>query len=124
MTEERQTGKDMEGSKCGLMLRYYPGICLEGLMKTTKTISQDNRYPGRDLNLGTPEYEAGAVITRPPRSVEDLYRFETEVNLELSVTHWHKATARRRKITIRSTKRTCYRGYSRKGHSANDNVVI
>jgi hypothetical protein len=38
-------------------LRYYPGILLEGLRKTTKT--QDSRYPGRDMNPGTHEYEAG-----------------------------------------------------------------
>jgi hypothetical protein len=38
-------------------LRYYPGICLEGLRKTTKNLSQDNRSPGRDLNPGPPEYE-------------------------------------------------------------------
>jgi hypothetical protein len=52
-------GKDLEGSGCGLILRYYPGISLWGLRKTTK--SQDSRSPGRDLNSGTPEYEAGVL---------------------------------------------------------------
>jgi hypothetical protein len=40
-------------------LRYYPGTFLEGLTKTTKTLNQNSRSPGRDLNLGPPEYEAG-----------------------------------------------------------------
>jgi hypothetical protein len=35
-----------------------------GLSKTTKTISRDNRSPGRDMNPGPPEYEA-ALTTRP-----------------------------------------------------------
>jgi hypothetical protein len=29
--------KDLEGRDCGLILKYYPGIRLEGLWKTTKT---------------------------------------------------------------------------------------
>jgi hypothetical protein len=33
-------------------LRHCPGICLERLRKTTKTFSQDRRFPGRDLNPG------------------------------------------------------------------------
>jgi hypothetical protein len=44
-------------------LRYYPGICLEGLRKTTKILSQDSRHPGRDLNQGSPEEEAGVLTT-------------------------------------------------------------
>jgi hypothetical protein len=39
---------------------YYPSICLEGLRKPTKSLSQDRRSLGRDLNTGHPEYEAGA----------------------------------------------------------------
>jgi hypothetical protein len=46
-------------------LRYYSGICLEGLRKTTKNLSQDSRSPGRDLDPGPPEYEAGVLTTRP-----------------------------------------------------------
>lgn len=30
-------------------LRYYLGICLEGLRTPTKILSQDNLSPGRDL---------------------------------------------------------------------------
>jgi hypothetical protein len=45
-------------------LRYYLGICLEGLIKTTKNLSEDSWSPGRDLNPETPEYEAGALSDR------------------------------------------------------------
>jgi hypothetical protein len=60
----------MNGKGCGRKrswpnLRYYPGICLEGLRKATKNFSQDSRSPGRDLNSGPPEYEAGMLTTRP-----------------------------------------------------------
>jgi hypothetical protein len=48
-------------------LKYYPGIRLEGRRKTTKTLSQDSWSPGRDLNPGPPEYEAGMLTTRPWR---------------------------------------------------------
>jgi hypothetical protein len=33
-------------------LRYYPGICMEGLRKTTKSLTQAIRSPGRDSNPG------------------------------------------------------------------------
>jgi hypothetical protein len=36
---------------------YYFGIRLDGPRKTTKNLSQESRYPGRDLNPGPPEYE-------------------------------------------------------------------
>jgi hypothetical protein len=39
--------------------RYYPGIYLEGLEKTTKNLDRDSRSPGRDLNPGPARYEAG-----------------------------------------------------------------
>jgi hypothetical protein len=48
-------------------LRYCSGICLEGLRKTTKIISQASRSPGRDLNPGSPVYEAGELTARPRR---------------------------------------------------------
>jgi hypothetical protein len=44
--------------------RYYSGIYLEGLKKTTKNINQDSWSPGWDLNPGPPEYEAGVSITQ------------------------------------------------------------
>jgi hypothetical protein len=45
----------MKGSGRGLILRYYPGICLEGLRETTENLSQDSRSSGRDLKPGLPE---------------------------------------------------------------------
>jgi hypothetical protein len=61
----------VEGSGCGLILRYYPRIYLEGLHKTTKNPSQDNQSPGRDLNPETPKYAAGVLITQPQHLVAD-----------------------------------------------------
>jgi hypothetical protein len=59
----------MEGSDNGRILRYYPEICLEGLRKTMKKLSQYHLPPGRDLNQGPPEYEAGELTTQLQRSV-------------------------------------------------------
>jgi hypothetical protein len=56
----------LQGSGRGLILRCYHNIRLEGLRKIIKTLSQDNRYPGQDLN---PKIEAGVLTTRPRRSV-------------------------------------------------------
>jgi hypothetical protein len=52
-------------------LRYYPGICLEGLRKATKNASQNNRSAGRDLNPGPPVYEAEVLIIRLRRSINN-----------------------------------------------------
>jgi hypothetical protein len=48
-------------------LRHYLGIFLEGLKKTTKT--QDSWSPNRDLNQRPPEYETGALSTRPFKKI-------------------------------------------------------
>jgi hypothetical protein len=56
-------GKDLEGSGSDQILRYYPGIYLEGLRNTTKSDSQDCMFPGQDSNAGPPEYEAGVLTT-------------------------------------------------------------
>jgi hypothetical protein len=37
--------------------------------KITKHLRQDNQSPGRNVNPGPPEYEAGLLITRSRRSV-------------------------------------------------------
>jgi hypothetical protein len=66
---ESRNGKDVVGSGRGLIIRYYPGVCLEGLKKTTKSLSQDSRSLGRDLKPGPPEYEAQMLNTRPRSSV-------------------------------------------------------
>jgi hypothetical protein len=54
----------VEGSGRGLILRYSPGICLEGLRKFTENFSQDSPSPGQYFNPGPPEYEAGVLTTR------------------------------------------------------------
>jgi hypothetical protein len=50
-------------------LRYYTAIFPEVLRKTSKNLSQDSRFPGRDLNPGSSEYEAGVLTTQQRRSV-------------------------------------------------------
>jgi hypothetical protein len=42
--------------------RYYLAICPEGLGKTTKVFSQDNRCLGSDSNWSPPEYKSGAWV--------------------------------------------------------------
>jgi hypothetical protein len=42
-------------------LKHYLSLYLEGVRKTTKNLSQDNRSPGQDLNPGPSEYEAGVL---------------------------------------------------------------
>jgi hypothetical protein len=54
----------VKGSGHGLILRYYPGICLEGLRKITKNLSQDNQCQGTDMNPGPSEHEVGVSTTR------------------------------------------------------------
>jgi hypothetical protein len=39
-------GKDVEGSSCDLIQGTNPSICLEGMRKTTKNLSQDSWSPG------------------------------------------------------------------------------
>jgi hypothetical protein len=52
-----------------------------GLRKTTKDLSEDSLSPGRDLNPRSPEYEAGALITRLRRSVVRLYSVDWKDNI-------------------------------------------
>jgi hypothetical protein len=58
------TGKDVVWSGSGLIYGKKHGICLEGLMKTTKIFSQDSRSWDRDLKPEPPEYEAGLLTIR------------------------------------------------------------
>jgi hypothetical protein len=51
--EWRWIGKDLVGSGHDLILRYYPGIRLEGLKKTTKNLNQDSRWPESRFEPGT-----------------------------------------------------------------------
>jgi hypothetical protein len=43
--------------------KYYPGIRLEGVGKSTKNLNKDSRSPGH------PEYEVELLTTRPRSSV-------------------------------------------------------
>jgi hypothetical protein len=45
------TAKDLVGISCSLILRHYPGICLEGLRKTTKNFDQDGWSPGPAIQI-------------------------------------------------------------------------
>jgi hypothetical protein len=65
-------------------LKYYLGIGLEGLRKTTKNLSQHSRSPGRDLNPGPPEYE-GVLSTRLRNSA--LTRIATNIMHEAIHVH-------------------------------------
>jgi hypothetical protein len=40
--------------------RYYPGLCLEGLVRTTRTFRQDSLDPGRESNQILPKYNSRA----------------------------------------------------------------
>jgi hypothetical protein len=71
---------NLEGSSLGLILRYCPGILLKGVRNITKHISQDTRSPGRDLNLGLPEYEVGVLTTQPRRSVHGPKNIRSEID--------------------------------------------
>jgi hypothetical protein len=64
-----ENGKDLEGSDHGLILRYYPSICPEGLRKHMQIISYNSQSLGRDFNLGPTKYKAGALTTKPQHSV-------------------------------------------------------
>jgi hypothetical protein len=52
-------------------IKYYPGIFLEKLRKTTKDLSQDMRSTDRDLNPGSVKYEAGVLTTEPRHTVKN-----------------------------------------------------
>jgi hypothetical protein len=47
-------------------LRYYLGICLEGVRKITVNRSQDSWCPGRDLNWVRPKYKFSAIPLHQP----------------------------------------------------------
>jgi hypothetical protein len=42
-----------------LFKALYPGMCLKGLRKCTKNLSQDSRSQDQYLNPGPPKYETG-----------------------------------------------------------------
>jgi hypothetical protein len=54
-------GKDLVESGRGQILRYYPGIRLEGLQKTTKNLNQDRGSPGPRIEPGTSRIRSRSV---------------------------------------------------------------
>jgi hypothetical protein len=49
------------GSGRGVILRYYPGIRLEGRRKSTNTLYQDSRTPGLRIEPGTSRRRSRSV---------------------------------------------------------------
>jgi hypothetical protein len=47
-------------------LRYFPIICLDGMRKTTESLSQDSWYPGQDLNQASPKYKTRVLPLGQP----------------------------------------------------------
>jgi hypothetical protein len=44
-------------------------VVINSSFKTTKNLRHDSRYPGRDLNLEPPEYEAEVLTIRQRRLI-------------------------------------------------------
>jgi hypothetical protein len=44
--------------------KVLSSICLQGLKKTMKNLSQDSQSPGQELDLGVPEYEARMLTSQ------------------------------------------------------------
>jgi hypothetical protein len=61
--------KGCGNKKLWYSLRYYPGIFLEWLRKTTNNFDQDSRSSDQVLNPGLPEYDAGVLCRRQWRLV-------------------------------------------------------
>lgn len=57
------------GKKQWPILNYYPKICLEGLQKTTKSLSQYYQPPGRVSNTRSPKYKAEFLTSQRRCSV-------------------------------------------------------
>jgi hypothetical protein len=83
LSDWRRIGKDLKGSGSGLILRYYPGISMEGLRKTTKNLSQDSRSPG-------PRFDPGTSRTRSRRVNHSTTNFELGLqHLVTSKCYWN-----------------------------------
>jgi hypothetical protein len=54
-------GKDLVESGRGLILRYYPRICLKWLRKTTRNLHRDSRSPGPTFEPGTSRMRSRSV---------------------------------------------------------------
>jgi hypothetical protein len=64
---EEQILNDMEGSGSSLILRCYPGICLEGLMKTTKNFRQNSGSPGQEPGMSRTRSRIANHVTATDR---------------------------------------------------------
>jgi hypothetical protein len=49
-----------------VLLRYYHGISLEGLRKTTKALSQDSWWPSSDVNQTFPRHKSRVLPLDKP----------------------------------------------------------
>jgi hypothetical protein len=67
------------------------GNRMDGLRKTTKSLSQDSRSSGLDLKPGPLENEAGMLITRPRLSVPCCNMFLGILDLIMNVCKHRKA---------------------------------
>jgi hypothetical protein len=70
-------------------MNYYHGTRVEGLRKTMKPLNQDNRFPGRDLNLEPSGYESG-VLTIRPRHFDEAVQGSVKVKKSKSPSNPHK----------------------------------
>jgi hypothetical protein len=68
-------------------LKCYSSTCQEWLRKTMKSLSQDNRSPGRDLNHRPPEYETGVLTTWSWRSLK-LYQLQCVYGVDWYIVLW------------------------------------
>jgi hypothetical protein len=101
VVSEPLTGNDLEVYFRGLILKYYPGIYLEGLSKNTKNLSQGIRSLGRDAFLRAieiryrtsfgEEVKTSVSCHKTLRHVKDSYRYvkrhfigKTQGNFSLS----------------------------------------
>jgi hypothetical protein len=64
MTNWKGSGKNRSGQKA--LTQHFP----VGAEENHGNLSRDSRSPGRDLNPGASEYEAGVLTTQLRRSVE------------------------------------------------------
>jgi hypothetical protein len=68
MMNWKECGRKRTRPKCNILCRHLPG----GTEENHEILSHDSLSPDRDVKPGPPEHEAGALITRPPRSVSEL----------------------------------------------------
>jgi hypothetical protein len=61
MEDRHKTPACLRGSTRGLI--YYPGICLKGMRKIMKNLSQDGHCFSRYVNRVPPKYKSRAVIS-------------------------------------------------------------